>query len=160
MKWADLKYKNIELLWSLVIVCRLPPFSSHSYHTGLWHFKCPTFGSVCSSFGPALPPCLCLCLCLCLLPTMYWPLQPLSSQCNLPSAPLSAAAGLSSGLSCCWCSLNKMWTLIPAWSRMLQKIATGHLSAFDRVRPRHLVQDILAVLGVVVHHRVVLLSPH
>ena len=25
-------------------------------HTGLWHFKCPTYGSVCSSFGPALPP--------------------------------------------------------------------------------------------------------
>ena len=79
-------------------------------HTGLWHFKCPTFGSVCSSFGPALSLCPCLlllllrccfrCCTLCRLP------RPLSPPCIPPSAPLPAAAGLSSGLSCCWCSLN------------------------------------------------------
>ena len=37
---------------------RLPPLS-YNYHMGLWHFKYPTFGSVCSSFGLALPRCLC-----------------------------------------------------------------------------------------------------
>ena len=53
--------------------------------------------------------------------------QPLSPPCFLPSAPLSAAAGLSSKLSCCWCFLNKMRALIPARSRMLQKTATDYL---------------------------------
>ena len=39
--------------------------------------------------------------------------------CILPSAPLAVAARISSGLSCCWCSLNEMWALIPARLRML-----------------------------------------
>ena len=108
-------------------------------HTGLWHFKCPMFGLVCSSFGPALPPSPCLLLLrwlFLLLPTLCRLLRPLSPPCILPSA-LPAAAGLSSGLSCCWCFLNKMWALIQARSRMSQKTPlTIFRTAFDGVSPR------------------------
>ena len=75
----------------------------HNYHTGLWHVKCPTFCSVCSSFGPAVPPCPCLLL-LWLLLQLLPTLCQLSPPCILPSAPLPAAAGLSSRLSCYWCT--------------------------------------------------------
>ena len=95
---------------------RLPPLSSHSYHTracgisSVWRLvpfaalldrHCLRVCCCCGACFRCCPPC---------------------ADCHgpfLPSAPLPAAAGLSSGLSCCCCSLNKMRTLIPARSRML-----------------------------------------
>ena len=62
-----------------------------------------------------------------------------------PSARLSAAAGLSSGFSCCWCSLNKMRTLIPARSRMLKKTLTIFRTSFDGVRPPFALNYIITI---------------
>ena len=90
--------------------------------TDLWHVKCLKFCSVCSTFGPALPPSPCLLLLRWLLPLLY--LVP-SATAPFPSK----YSALSSAASCCRTflrallllvhSLNKMRTLIPAWSRML-----------------------------------------
>ena len=86
---------------------------------------------------------------LCRLP------RPLSPPCILPSASLPAAAGLSSRLSCCWCSLNKLQALIqPGRGCYRRPPLAIFRTAFDGVRPCHLIQDILTVLSVVVvHHR-------
>ena len=89
-------------------------------HTGLWRVKCPAFGSVCRFFGPTLPPCACLLLLLRWLPSLLHLVPTVAAPpCILSSAPLPAAAGLYSGLSCCWCSLKKDADIDPARSRML-----------------------------------------
>ena len=126
--------------------------------TGLWHFKCQTLGSVCSSFGPALPPCQCLLLqwLLPLLPTLCRLPQPLYPPCIPPSAPLPAAAGHSSGPSYSWCA---PWIKCGHWSQPGRGCyRRPPLAIFVyrlwRSTPLHLVWDVHVVLSVVVvHHR-------
>ena len=117
-------------------------------HTGLWYFKCPMFCSVCSSFGPGTAS-------VSVSAASAAAHGKGSPPCILPSAPLPDAAGISSGLSCCWCT---PWTRSGHWSqsgwRCYRRPPLAIFVYRLWVHPHHLVRDVHATLGIViVHHR-------
>ena len=141
---------------------RLPPLSSHIYHTqacGISSVRCfVQFAALSDRHCLRCHGCFCCC-------------PPCANCCTAPFPPMYPA--LSSPASCCRYYLHALLLLVHSFEQdvgidpsQVEDVIEDHhwpssRTAFDEVCPRHLVQDVHAVLAVViVYHRLVLPSPH